>query len=119
MDTEDAHGDVTPEQQPNVDEATGRPILDRVNFDCPICRSTSYWRVMWTSPKGQTVDLKLNQCSGCTVVFADAWRFKRVMRRSPDGSEQVTRGPDDRPLPRWLAAFWHDGKQPPGGFSKR
>jgi len=88
----------------------------------PLCRSTSYWQIHVRGRAGQDFKLPMNQCSGCSVVFTDAWRFKRLMQRTLDSrgfpEETVTRGPDDRPRPYWQGAFWN-GELPPGGWTKR
>jgi hypothetical protein len=113
-------GDATPEQQLEI--VAGKVVLDRDKFDCPLCRSTSYWQILVTGRNGKDFKLPMYQCSGCSVVFSDAWRFKRLMNRTVDSrgmpEEVVTRGPDDRSRPSWQAAFWK-GESPPGGWNKR
>lgn len=113
-------GDATPDSQLEI--VARKVALDQDKFDCPLCRSTSYWQIYVTGRAGQDFKLPMNQCSGCSVVFTDAWRFKRLMQRKFDdrgfAEEQVTRGPDDRPGPYWQGAFWN-GEMPPGGWTKR
>ena len=103
-------GDATPEDQLKIDPC-GRPILDRDKFDCPLCRSTEYLGVQPPF-----------QCAGCSITFADPWRFKRLVRKTKDHrglpAEQVTRGPDDRPSPYYLGSM-PGAKAPAGGYTKR
>ena len=116
---EATHGDATPEDQLKLDTC-GQPILDRDKFDCPNCRSTSFSRVTMPGRSGKSVELPFFACDGCTVVFMDAWRFKRLLRRSLDHrgfpSYEVTRGPDDRPMPYWTSGM--PGNKAPGGYRK-
>jgi hypothetical protein len=118
--THTTYGDATPENQLEI--VAGRVVLDQDKFDCPLCRSTSYWQIHVTGRGGQDFKLPMCQCAGCSVVFTDAWRFKRLMQRTVDPrgfpEEKVTRGLDDRPRPNWQAAFWK-GETPPGGWTKR
>lgn len=115
---ETTKGDATPEDQLNME--LGRPVLEKDKFDCPVCRTTQYHEIHITGRNGRDFKLPLYACYGCTTVFMDAWRFKRVVRRDYDErgfpNDVVTRGPDDRPWPIWRRALSPDA-DPPGGWS--
>ena len=121
MEPDKTQGDATPDNQLNM--VAGRPVLDLDKFDCPQCRSTRYHYVYVHGRNGQSFKMPFYMCAGCSVMFGDAWRFKRLIRHTTDGrgmpDEVVTRGVDDRPVPGWNVAFQRDKPMPPGGYTKR
>ena len=112
-----------PDLKPPTLDALGRPHLEPADFCCPSCGSIGYEPTHVTGRTGQTFTLPFYQCLGCTVVFADPWRFMHQVQRTLDDRgypvDKVTVGEDDRPKPAWQRAFWRGDGEPPGGWQKR